>query len=107
MSRIFPHDLSGATAVAGHFELEGEHRLTFEGREILYLIGNALVDTACCGVSGCRYAVVPGFVLTWHAGTNADGVTYSEVEPVPEGSLRRAITRAIGAEQTVSQVVYW
>jgi len=107
MTRTFVHDLSGATAIGGHFELESEHRLEVDGREVLYLLGMANVDTACCGVSGCRYALVPGYVVDWRAGQTAAGVPTTEVEPVLGESAQRAVRRAIEARITVNQVVFW
>lgn len=107
MTRTFVHDLSGATAIGGHFELASEHRIEVEGREVLYLVGVAHVDTACCGTSGCRYALVPGYVVAWHRGRTAAGVPTSEVEPIASEGARRAVQRAIEAEVTVNQVVFW
>lgn len=109
MTRLYSHDSSAAQglAIAGHFELERELRLSHDGRDVLVLLGMALVDTACCGTTGMRYAVVPGFVLDWRAGTDDQGRPTSEVELVPDRPTQRAITRAIHARHTVTQVVFW
>lgn len=107
MTRNYSHDVTGARAIAGQFELEREERLELEGREVLYLLGTAMVDTSCCGVTGLRYVVVPGFVVSWRSGRSAAGAVTSEVEPVQSLSLRRSVERAIRARETVSQVVFW
>lgn len=107
MTRLYSHDRHAAQAIAGRFELERELRLSHDGRDVLVLLGTALVDTACCGTTGMRYAVVPGYVLGWHSGSDEEGRSTSEVEPVPDRPAQRAIGRAIRARHTVTQVVFW
>jgi hypothetical protein len=107
VTRLYSHDACAAQAIAGHFELDQELRLSTDGREVLVLLGVALVDTACCGTTGMRYAVVPGYVLDWHSGTDDQGRPTSEVELVSDRPSQRAITRAIHAQHTVTQVVFW
>ncbi len=107
MTRQYSHDRRSAQAIAGRFELEQELRLVLDDRVVLVLLGVALVDTACCGTTGMRYAVVPGFVLEWHNGTDDEGRPTSEVEPVADLPSQRAVSRAIRAEHTVTQVVFW
>ena len=79
------------TAAGGHYVLTKEARLPFEGREVLYLVGHAVVDTACCGPGGFGYAVVPGFVVQWQHETNRSGALVSLVEPVADGASRRTL----------------
>lgn len=107
MARTFTHDLAGAQAIGGSFELHEELRLTVAGREALVLLGAALVDTACCGVGGCRYAVVPGWILRYRAETDADGVDVSEVEPVVGETEKRLVRQALTAREHLDQVVFW
>lgn len=107
MTRTFVHDLSGARAIAGHFELQSEHRLRVGEREVLFLVGVASVDSACCGVSGCRYALVPGYLVGFHSGRSAQGVVTSEVEPVSAEAEQREVRRAITDEHALNQVVFW
>lgn len=107
MTRSFVHDLGGATAIGGHFELHSEHRLVVEGREVLVVLGAALVDTACCGASGCRYALVPGYLVGYRSGESDAGVPLSEVEPVQGEGAQREVRRAIEGQFTVNQVVFW
>lgn len=107
MTRTFVHDLTGATAIGGSFELQSEHRVPVEGREVLVLLGAAIVDTACCGASGCRYALVPGYLVEYRQGETAEGVPVSRVEPVVGEAAQRAARRAVEARFTVNQVVFW
>jgi hypothetical protein len=107
VTRLYSHDRHAARAIAGHFEFDRELRLSHDGRDVLVLLGMALVDTACCGTTGMRYAVVPGYVVDWHGGTDDQGHCTSEVELVLDQSQQRAIGRVIRASHTVTQVVFW
>ena len=92
------------TAVGGHYALVKEAQLPFRGQEVLYLIGHALFDTACCGVGGCAYALVPGFLVRWKGKRNKDGLAVSQVEPIRDGVIRGEIQRLIEQRETVHQV---
>ena len=92
------------TAIGGHYVLVKEVRLPFGGREILYLVGHAAFDTACCGVGGCAYAVVPGFVLNWQSQTNADGLPVSQVETIQDKDKQEQVQRLIEKREPVHQV---
>ena len=93
-------------AIGGHYVLIKEARLPFHGREILYLVGHAAFETTCCGVGGCAYALVPGFILDWRCGTNEDGLAVSQVEPVRGRAVQERVRRLIEKQEMVHQVVF-
>jgi hypothetical protein len=92
------------TAIGGHYALVKEVRLPFGGRELLYLVGHAAFDTACCGVGGCAYAMVPGFVLNWKIRMNADGLPVSQVEAIQDKHKQEQVQRLIEKREPVHQV---
>jgi hypothetical protein len=94
-------------AVAGHYLLEKEVRMPFAGREVLYVIGHGVFDTTCCGAGGCRYAIVPGFIVKWKTISDEAGRKISEVEPIKDDSTRRDLERLIKGKETVQQVNFW
>jgi len=94
------------TAIAGHYVLVREVRERFSGRELLYVLGHAVFDTSCCGMGGCGYALVPGFVLRWHTDRTADGQPVTEVEPVDDPEVQAAITAWIRDRESISQVQF-
>jgi len=91
------------SSIAGSYILVREERVVHEGRELLYLLGYGVFDSTCCGVGGCAYALVPGFVVAWHTG-ECDGRPVSRVEPIVDKSLRRSIEAALRRRETLSQV---
>ncbi len=92
------------TAIGGHYVLTKEVRLPFDGREVLYLVGYAVVDNSCCGVGGMAYAVVPGFILDWKSKTSDDGLAVSLVEPIDDPAVQADIRRLIRGKEVVHQI---
>lgn len=93
------------TAIGGHYTTEKEQRIAVGGRELLYILGHAVVDTSCCGVGGGRFVVVPGWVLRYKYRTDDSGRPVSEVEPVDENEdTKREITRLIETHELYSSV---
>jgi hypothetical protein len=94
------------TAIGGRYLLVKEGRLPFQGREVLYLVGHAAFDTTCCGVGGCAYALVPGFIQDWKSGTNEDGLTVSQVESIHDTNAQQKLQRLIQKQEMVHQVIF-
>ncbi|MGV8081285.1 MAG: hypothetical protein AB2L22_14675 [Syntrophales bacterium] len=90
--------------ISGSYSLVGEGRMSFKGREILYAIGIALVDRACCGSGGCRFLYVPGYLLRWQYRNSDDGRPVSRVEPVRDEGERAEIRRILEQDFPYSQV---
>ena len=80
------------TGIAGTYTPEKEVRLPYNGREVLYVVGEATLASSCCGVGNWVYVAVPGYILKWHS-SNDDGAPVSEVEPV--GAAEREEIRKI------------
>ena len=94
------------TAIGGYYVLVKEARLPFHGREVLYLVGHAAFDSTCCGVGGCAYALVPGFVLAWKSKTKEQGLAISQVEPIHDKGVQEQVRRLIEAKEIVQQVSF-
>lgn len=94
------------TAIGGHYVLTSEVRMSFRGREILYVIGYAVFDTTCCGTGGLAYALVPGFILNWQGKKNEDGLVVSLVEPIHDEGMQREIRRLIEEKEVVHQIQF-
>ena len=108
-----PHDFvhpslnEEVLAIGGHYVLTAETRLAHRQREILYLTGYAVVDRSCCGLAGCGYALVPGYVLDWKYRRDASGRGVSRVEAVPDrGEERAELSRLIREKEMVTQVLF-
>ena len=104
----FIHPILGQeiTAIGGHYVFNKEGRLTFDSRQVLYLVGYAVVDTSCCGVGGCAYALVPGIVKGWKYKKDDDGLSVSQIEPIIDADQQQEIRRLIQKKEIVQQVTF-
>ncbi len=86
---------------------EEEKTLNHSGRQVLYVVGRAEIDNSCCGVAGCRYVIVPGYVVVWKNGMDETGRPLSEVEPIVDEDSRRKITNILQEKEIVTQIDFW
>jgi hypothetical protein len=93
--------------VSGHFKVDKEIRLDLGGRKVLGIIANAEWDRACCGMGGCRYAIIPGAIVGYKTKTNEKGQSVSLVEAVNDEEIQKEIKRLIEADEFVQQVNFW
>jgi hypothetical protein len=91
-------------AISGHYIVIREVCVPFRGRKLFYLVGYAIVDASCCGVGGCTYAQVPGFVLSWKTRNNSEGQFVSKVEPIRDKTIQQEVQRLIKESEHVQQV---
>lgn len=94
-------------APAGYYTPRKEVRLEYSGREVLYILSQAVVDSSCCGTTDFNNALVPGYIVRWQAETNEDGLPVSEVEPVTDKQARARIRKIIQETEHVSQTEFW
>ena len=86
------------------YEIESEKTLDMDGHKVVYSIGRAVTDNACCGVFGCRFAVVHGFQKT-DCG-NAEPGSDREIEPITDAGWRGRISEAVINAEKVDQVQF-
>ncbi len=105
-TRTYTHPRLGeeVEAISGYYVPEREERMEIGDREVLYVVGYAVVDSSCCGMGGCGYAMVAGYVVRWRHATDADGFTISEVEPVGNEVEINEIKKVIFERENVNQV---
>jgi hypothetical protein len=115
VSREYVHQrLNDETSVpAGHYTLLEELRLETKGGEVLCVTGVGILERSCCeglyltAGRGGPYAVVPGYIISWHCRHSDTGLPVSEVEPVQEQSARREIAAAIGRTEGIRNIEFW
>ena len=91
-------------SISGHYILSQEKRLSYNGREVLYFIGCAVVHASCCGPGGCSYALVPGYVKQWKYRLTPDNLPVTQVEPIWNKGVQKALKRLIKEKEPVQQV---
>ena len=94
-------------APAGHYTPEKESRININGRDFLYILNNAVVDSSCCGNTDFTAALVPGYIIDKHVPADKVGSSISEVEPITDKVTREKIKKIIQETENVSQVEFW
>ncbi|OGO32222.1 MAG: hypothetical protein A2Z29_00330 [Chloroflexi bacterium RBG_16_56_11] len=94
-------------APAGYYTPTREVRLRYDGRDVLYVVNQTVIDSSCCGVSDFASALVPGFIVKWRSERNKDGNPESVVDPVSDGQDRDKIRKIIRDTEHVRQTEFW
>ena len=107
-SQDFAHPQLGreVTSISGHYVFGKEIRLPYKGREILYFVGYAVLDSTCCGVGGCAYVLVAGYIRQWKYKKNQDDRPVSQVEPIRDPIVQKQIKNLIQKKEMVYQVTF-
>ena len=96
-------------SISGTYTPLKESTLKPNGRDILYAIGTAVVDTACCGSGSLVYAIVPGHVVNWKGREDGSGLSVSQVEPIEDETIKREIAQALKEAESINNhnVNFW
>ncbi len=95
------------TCIAGYYTPLKEVRLPYNGKEVLYVVGQAAIESSCCGVGHWGYVVVPGYIVSWQQRTNEAGLPVSEVEPISDKQARDDITKIVKELESISPIEFW
>ena len=97
-------------AFSGYYSPEKEVRLPFHGREVLYVIGQVVVETACqeitCNPGSSYYAMVPGYILEWQYRKNEEGLPLSKIETITDLKTRKEIERVIQEREAITRIEF-
>jgi hypothetical protein len=94
-------------ALAGYYTPLKEGRLKYHGREVLYIVGQAAVDSSCCGAGNYRYVIVPGYIINWQKEKNEAGLPVTEVETISDKTSLEEMAAIIRDTEHISQVEFW
>ena len=93
--------------IAGRYIPYQDTILEYNGREVLYSIGQVRMEASCCNLDDWVYTVVPGYIVNWRSTTSEDGLPVSEVEPVTDKKARQELTEIIQARENVFAIEFW
>ena len=100
-------DKEVVASMAGYYIPQKEVRLKYDGLEVLYVVGRAVIESSCCGTGNWAYAIVPGYIANWQTLRNEDGLPVTEVEPIRDEKARENITRIIENAEHASPIGFW
>jgi hypothetical protein len=92
---------------SGYYNPQKEIKLLYNGREVLYTVSEAVIESSCCGASDYCSAQVPGYILGWKAETNDNGLPVSIIEPITDENTRGAISGIIKNNENILLTEFW
>jgi hypothetical protein len=92
---------------SGYYTPQKEVRLKYDGREVLYVLSQAVIDSSCCGTGDFNSALIPGYIIKWRTEKNKDGLTISSVEPITDEKTRDDIRKIIKDTEHITQTEFW
>ena len=100
-------DQDVAIGIGGYYTPQQEVRLKYNGKEVLYVTGQAVVESSCCNVGSWVYAVVPGYIVDWQSSQNDTGLPVTEVEPIADKQVQEEIRQLIQKKEAASLISFW
>ena len=108
MSKYAHHELNhDIAAPAGYYTPKKEVRLKYNGREVLYIVNQTVIDSSCCNPADFTSALVPGYIVRWQEERNKNGIPVSIVEPIDDKQTQDKIRRFIQETEHISQTEFW
>jgi hypothetical protein len=92
---------------SGYYSPQKEVKLNYAGREILYTISEAVIESSCCGVNDYCSAQVPGYIVGWKAEKNEQDLPVSLIEPISDQNTRDAVSKIIRNNEHITLTEFW
>jgi hypothetical protein len=109
MTTEFTHPRLGeeVRSLAGYYVPREEHLLPLDGREVLYIVGDACIEASCCGMASWSYVQVPGFLMRRRVPGGEAVPAVSEVETIESRETRNAVTESLLKLYPGARVEIW
>jgi hypothetical protein len=93
--------------IAGYYVPLEEHIIQLDGKDLLFLLGFACIESSCCGVRSWNYIQVPGF-LTGKTSKGGEGITgISQVDTIEDTPTRLRIAEILASQYPGADVDWW
>ena len=94
-------------APSGYYTPQKEVRFNYNGREVLYTVSQAVIESSCCGASDFSSVQIPGYILGWRVEKNFQGLPVSLIEPITDETTRDAIRKIIKNNEHIVLTEFW
>jgi hypothetical protein len=92
---------------SGYYNPQKEVKLHYNGREVLYTVSEAVIESSCCGAADFSAVQVPGYIVGWKIQKNNQGMPVSIIEPITDEPTRDAIRRIIKNNENIVLTDFW
>ncbi|MDM8000844.1 MAG: hypothetical protein QUS33_12865 [Dehalococcoidia bacterium] len=94
-------------SLAGYYVPREEQTIIYNGREVLLLLGDACIDSSCCGCASWSYIQVPGFLVKRHVRGTGAKPDVSEVDTIEDKAVRDDLVQSLGKKYPGARVEVW
>jgi hypothetical protein len=91
--------------IAGFYTPIKEIRLSYKGREVLYVVSKSVLEASCCGSGSWIYATVPGYIMEWQSGEE-DGRPISKIQSLQDNKEREEVQKIIEDRELTDFVLF-
>lgn len=90
----------------GEYTVRREGRIPYDGRDVLYVLADIAVGSACCGTAAGRILIVPGYIGSGGDAPLEENPARSRIIPVRAAREREAIGRILRKRVAPVTVVF-
>jgi hypothetical protein len=94
-------------APSGYYTPLEETRIELDGREVLAVASQTVIESSCCGIADFCSTTVPGYIVRWRYGTDARGNPVTEVEPIGDAAARERVLKALRGPGCRAEIEFW
>lgn len=94
-------------SLAGYYVPREEQVMPYNGKEILLLLGDACIDSSCCGCASWSYIQVPGFLVKKQASGKAGQPRISEVDTIEDKAVKEKLIQSLAEKFPGARVEVW
>ena len=94
-------------SIAGYYVAREEQVMPYNGKEVLLILGDACIDSSCCGCASWSYVQVPGFLVKKSKRSSANDPVVSEVDTIEDKSVRQGVTESLAQRFPGARVDIW
>jgi hypothetical protein len=93
--------------ISGYYVPREEHVMPCDGRQVLYIVGDACIDASCCGTASWSYIQVPGYLFQKQIRGGGEQPVVSEIEMITDKAVRQKITESLQKTYPGARVEIW
>jgi hypothetical protein len=94
-------------SLAGYYVPREVQVMPLNSKEVLLVLGDACIDSSCCGCASWSYIQVPGFLVKKHVRGGGEKPEVSEVDTIEDKAVRDALVQSLGKKYPGARVEMW
>jgi len=94
-------------SLAGYYVPREVQVMPLNSKEVLLVLGDACIDSSCCGCASWSYIQVPGFLVRKHVRGGGEKPEVSEVDTIEDKTVRDALFQSLGKKYPGARVEMW